>query len=240
MINFSYVILFILVATLWASFKSICLKCLGLVPTKQVSTNSKQRWINCHIRHLSQRKQRYYNRARVSGSQSDWDSYKIVKKELLGECRKAYSNYINNLVSEDDSPTSKKLWSFIKKQKCDHCGVASLEDCGSIHNEPQKKANILNKFFVSVFTKDDSSLPELNSDPIPSMESIEIHTERVWNLLLNLKAFKATDWPQQYTLLPSKRISVPNSPCSHSTIQSIHQPGCCSLRLENGKHRAYL
>ena len=43
--------------------------------------------------------------ARVSGSQSDWDSYKTVKKELQGEYRKVYSNYINNLVSEDDSPT---------------------------------------------------------------------------------------------------------------------------------------
>ena len=68
---------------------------------------------------------------------------KTVKKELQGECRKVYSNYINNLVSEDDSPTSKKLWSFIKKQKCDYCGVASLEGCGSIHNEPQEKADIL-------------------------------------------------------------------------------------------------
>ena len=105
----------------------MCLKCLGLVPTKQVSTNS-----NCHVRCLSCRKQRYYNRAPISGSQSDWDSYKTVKKELQGECCKVYSNYINNLVSEDDSPTSKKLWSFVKKQKCDHCRVASLEDCGSI------------------------------------------------------------------------------------------------------------
>ena len=133
---------FLLCNTVHTSVTSIqiCLKCLDFVPTKQVSTNSKQRWINCHIRRLSRRKQRYYNRARVSGSQSDWDSYKTVRKELQGECRKAYCSYINSLVSEDDSPTSKKLWSFIKKQKCDYCGVAPLEDCGTIHNEPQEKA----------------------------------------------------------------------------------------------------
>ena len=30
---------------------------------------------------------------------------------------------------------------FIKKQKCDYCGVAApLEDCGIIHDEPQEKA----------------------------------------------------------------------------------------------------
>ena len=98
------------VASLWASFKLICLKCLDFVPTKQVSTNSKQKWINCHIRHLSRRKQKYYNRACASGSQSDWGSYKTMNKELQRECRKVYSNYDNNqLVSEDDSPTSKKV-----------------------------------------------------------------------------------------------------------------------------------
>ena len=108
-----------------------------------------------------------------------------MKKELQGECRKVYSNYINNLVSEDDSPISKKLWSFIKKQKYDYCGVASLEDCGSLHNEPQEKADILNKFFVSVFTKDDSSLTEIESDPIPNMAPTEIHTDGVLHVLLN-------------------------------------------------------
>ena len=57
--------------------------------------------------------------------------------------------------------------------------------CGTIHNEPQEKADILNKFFASVFTKDDSSLPEIESDPIPNMASIKIHTDGVLHLLLN-------------------------------------------------------
>ena len=39
--------------------------------------------------------------------QSDWDLYKIMKKEMQRECRKAYNNYVNNLFSEDDSPTLK-------------------------------------------------------------------------------------------------------------------------------------
>ena len=33
----------------WDSFKSICMKFLDLVPTNQVSTNSKQEWINCNL-----------------------------------------------------------------------------------------------------------------------------------------------------------------------------------------------
>ena len=43
-----------------------------------------------------------------------------------------------------------------------------------------------------MFTQDDSSPPEIENDPIPDMASIEIHTEGVLHLLLNLKASKAT------------------------------------------------
>ena len=68
------------------------------------------------------------------------------------------------------------MWFFIKKQKCDYYGVASLEDCGTIHNKPLEKGDILDKFFASVFIKDDSSLLE-KSDPISNMAPSEIHTD---------------------------------------------------------------
>ena len=180
------------VASLWNNFKLICYKCLELVPTKQISTNTKQRWINHSIKRLSRKKQRYFNRARVSKLQSDWHSYKNIKKELQKECRQAYSNYVNNLVNTDDGPTSKKLWSFIKKQRHDYCGVAPLEDCGITYSKPQEKADILNRFFASVFIQDDSLPPVMESDPIPDMPPIQIHTEGVLHLLLGLKTSKAT------------------------------------------------
>lgn len=80
------------------------MKCLGLVSLKQVSTNSKQKWINQSSSHM---KQRYYNSAQVSKSQNNRNLYNIIKKELQRECQKTYNNYVNNLISEDNSPTSK-------------------------------------------------------------------------------------------------------------------------------------
>ena len=73
--------------------------------------------------------------------------------------RKSSHNYVNNLVNTDKGPMSKKLWSFIKNQRCDYCGVAPLEECGITYSKRQEKANILNRFFASVFTQDDSSSP---------------------------------------------------------------------------------
>ena len=108
-----------------------------------------------------------------------------MKKQLQRECQKEYNNYVNDLVSEDDSPTSKNtkiLWSFIKKLRCDYSGVAPLEDCSTIHNQPQEKADILSKFFASVFIQDDSPTPEIENHPLPELSPIEVHTERVLHL----------------------------------------------------------
>ena len=77
-------------------------------------------------------------------------------------------SYVNNPVNTDEGTTSKKLWSFIKNQRCDYCGVAPLEECGITYSKPQEKADIdiHNKFFASVFTQDDSLSPVMNNDPI--------------------------------------------------------------------------
>jgi len=44
------------------------------------------------------------------------------------------------------------------------------------YSEPQEKANIINSFFASVFTQEDTSPPLIGkSDPIPDMPPIQIH-----------------------------------------------------------------
>ena len=44
-------------------------------------------------------------------------------------------------------------------------------------NQPQEKADILNKFFASLFTQDDSPTREIENHPLPEMSPIEVHTE---------------------------------------------------------------
>ena len=100
--------------------------------------------MNCSIKRLSHMKQRYYSRPQTSKLQSNWHLYKNVKKELQKECRQGYSNYVNNLVNTEEGPTSKKLWSFIKNQRCDYCGVAPLGKCG----KPEEKADSLIDFLL--------------------------------------------------------------------------------------------
>ena len=54
----------------------------------------------------------------------EWAAYNKSKKESQRECRKAYSSHVNNLVSDDQTGNSKKLYSFIKSKKFDASGFA--------------------------------------------------------------------------------------------------------------------
>ena len=69
------------VDTLWEEFKSMCSYCLTYVPTKNSRIGTKQPWITSHIKRLSRRKQRLYNKVRHSNSSHNWDTYRHLKRE---------------------------------------------------------------------------------------------------------------------------------------------------------------
>ena len=108
-----------------------------MVPNKESSTRHNQPWVNNTIKRLSQKKQHCYNRARKTGLEADWQKYQQIKRVSKHECRKALNNYISNLVSADSSTPTKKLWSYIKSQKRDHCSIGPLHDGGNTFTNPQ-------------------------------------------------------------------------------------------------------
>ena len=107
-------------------------------------------------------------------------------------CRKAFNCYVSGLVDTNGN-VSKKLWSFIKDKRTDHCGVASLEVNGIMYNKCEDKASVLNEYFTSVFTKEDTSnIPSLDSYSFPDISPITITNAGVLALLSNLKIHKAS------------------------------------------------
>ena len=173
---------------------------LGLGPAstvylKMTSTRFSQPWINRNVKRLSRRKKKAYRRAQQTNSHEDIEKYKNLQKETQFYCRKAYNNYVEDLVSGDDS-NPKKLWSFIKAKKCDSSGISPLRRDGVAHSDPQVIANILNNQLASAFTEEDtSSLPSLGPSPFPDVPAFEISTAGVKKLLRGLKPHKAASGP---------------------------------------------
>ena len=60
----------------------------------------------------------------------------------------------------------------------DHCGIASLKHGTEVVCEGRKKANILNEYFSSVFTREDDSVPCLPAlypgicDPVIGLDGV--------------------------------------------------------------------
>ena len=213
----------------------MCFDCLGLVPTKLHSNRSKQPWINAYIRQLSRKKQRLYNLAKFSNSRHNWEVYRTFKRKVQGECRKAYNNCIGGLIDEKGSVT-KKLWSYIKSQRKDHCSVAPLKVDGVVYNDNLDKAKILNHYFTSVFTPITmDTLPLMNEPPTVDIDPIQIDINGVVELLNSLEAHKAAG-PDEISAQFLKKFSELVAP----SLTVVFQASLSQCSLPSDWKRAYI
>ena len=109
------------VQELWDSFKTMCQKCLELVPCKSLSSSIKYPWITTQIKRLSNKKQRLYNRTRYSGLQSDCLAYYELKKSVQHECRKAHDTYVADLLTSNNGHINKRFWTYINGKRNEQC-----------------------------------------------------------------------------------------------------------------------
>ena len=88
---------------------------------------------------------------------------------------------------------SKHFWKFIKGGRQDSTGIAALGSNGQLESDPKIKAEILNNFFKSVFTKEDEeNMPILPPSKYPNMPDLNITETGVIKLLSNLNPNKAS------------------------------------------------
>ncbi len=95
------------------------------------------------------------------------------------------------ILNEIPKKASKRLWSFIKIQQNENSGVSPLRQNGVLASDTKEKAEILNKQFCSVFTKETSDSPVLPDCPYQKMSDIHVTQSGVLALLKNLNPSKA-------------------------------------------------
>ena len=116
-----------------------------------------------------------------------------LEKEMTRETRRAFNSYLMEILDPTTDLNAKRLYLYAKSQKKDSSSVGPLRGSdGQTYSSPEKKANILNDQFSSVFNvEDDTDMPELEPSPYDAMPSIDIHVKGVAKLLRGLKAHKA-------------------------------------------------
>jgi len=137
----------------------------------QSSNNKKhpqQPWIlTTRFKRLSNKKQRLYNKARLSCNPDDFHT---CKEDCTKECRNAHNNYLANALN--NSRGSKQLWSYIKGKKKElHLYAIMTKFTLMI----KIKLIFWTNYFTSVFTVEDAPQTPVNTeDKASEMQSISI------------------------------------------------------------------
>ncbi len=196
------------------------------VPSKQCSNRFNKPWFNSDTKHASRCKARAYRKARRTNRDKDWARFRRLKRDTQKTCRHAYNKYIYNIVhSVPAGSRNKKLGALIKSLRRDQMGVAPLKEGGFLHIDPKSKANVLNRQFTSVFSKDDGSAPpDLGPNNYPAMSSISVSQNGVTKLLRNLKPFTASG-PDGIPAKLLKEVAEEISPAITLLLQSSINQG---------------
>ena len=187
----------------WVSFKSEVLAAIErFIPSKMTKTKYSLPWIDNSIKRLIRKRDKLYFRARKSSSPDIKSHYKRFRAHVQKTIRDAYWKHISNIFSfETDNPDPdcprknekvKKFWSFVKSLKKDAFGITSLRENGILKTDTFDKANICNKQFESVFTREsDSEIPCKGTSPFTPMGEIAVDPKGVLKLLNGLNIHKA-------------------------------------------------
>ena len=142
--------------TLWNIFKSSLVKAIEkFVPHCTASTRDRPPWITPKIKKLIRSRDHLFKKNATKPKTSRKEKLKTLKKTIQKETKKAYWDYTENLITENESQSgNKKVWTFIKHKKTDSIDIAPLKENNILKDTPKDKAEILNKQFSSVFTTD--------------------------------------------------------------------------------------
>jgi len=113
-----------------------------------------------------------------------------AKKLMQKECRQTHNRYLCNMFNPDSNRGYKNL--CVKCKKCDQVSIPPLEINGITITDAEGKANAINKQFISIYTKEDVSVPpDLGVSPYDSVAIKDISVEGVTKLLTDLQSHKA-------------------------------------------------
>ena len=182
------------------------------VPQTTVKHHHGYPWITSELRRLIRKRDRTYNKMKKSGKAELRKHYKNLKHIVQKETRKAYWDYISNIIAPDEKSDNKKFFSFLKSMRKETAGVPPLKHQGTTASDTIDKANTLNNQFHSVFTTDtDHEMPDLGNNVYNKMKDINITVQGVLKLLKNLNPNKASG-PDEVTPRILKELHVELAP----------------------------
>ena len=86
------------------------------------------------------------------------------------DLQQSQTRFWKKKIARESKTNPKGFYKYVNKNLKTKPTIADLEDNGEIITDDSKKADILNQYFSSVFTREDSST-------IPSLDPLQVHNE---------------------------------------------------------------
>ena len=185
--------------------------------------------MTCRVFSLRNRKHKLWNKYIRSKSDTDFQHYCKVRNELRNLTRTLRINYENKLVS-NVKINPRQFWKYVNSQLKVHPKIDSLQCLdNTVSHLDSEKSEQLNKYFSSVFTREDSSdIPPFSLDAdIDPLTDVEFTPCAVHTKLINLDPSKASGpegWPILSLKECAQQLSIPLSILFSKSFNSSSLP----------------
>ena len=178
----------------WTVFKEIVEQAVNLSTPKTSCARRGKSWMNKETLEAVKLKHKSFRVWRKSRKQEDFKLYAKARNLAKKMCRKAQSQY-EAKIARDSKNNPKPFWRYTQSRISSRSGVSDLRmSNGQKTKSDYEKADTLNMFFQSVFTKEEfGPLPKPpNYQYETELKEIDITEKQVKKILSQLNRDKAS------------------------------------------------
>jgi hypothetical protein len=173
----------------WQEFKNAILATtMKNVPVFKMRTNIRPKWLSREIMKLIRQKKAMWKEVKYHNAGQQLEEYKKIEKQLAKKIRNAKRSLEKELAFGEDK-RGKKFSNYVKSWTKARTGIGPLKtNDGEITTDGKKMANLLNDYFVSVFSTEDTvNLPVKERETGNVLENISFERAEILKTLKNLK-----------------------------------------------------
>ena len=116
---------------------------------------------------------RLHKKATHSKNQQHWKAFKYQRNLVAKLIKKSHNRYLNEVIGDCLTVNPKKFWSYVKHSKSENPGIPPLKTVDGLSITDKDKAETLNSYFFSVFTREQMPLPEIGPSPFLSISDLQ-------------------------------------------------------------------
>ncbi|XP_072169500.1 uncharacterized protein [Diadema setosum] len=178
----------------WMMISNFLNRCLSeLIPSKMSKGKRHLPWITQDIKQKMRKRDRLFKKAFRQGTTAAWKDFRKFRNQVAKIVHEAHDNYINNIIGASLQDNPKVFWSYIRKCRTEVIGIPSLRTAAKLCSAAAEKAEVLNNFFHTTFTKEDmQNLPSKDQSPYLPIGHLHFDRRGVEKQLQQLNPSKAS------------------------------------------------